>query len=110
MTAQPDGLFVVQSQLAIAIGRLHADAPRLSDVVVARRMAAIERRATEHGLVALATCARRGMYAAGSPGYRTALTCHLERMEDAAACRPLDEAGSTAMMGAIMAAIAVRLA
>ncbi|CAA9481636.1 MAG: hypothetical protein AVDCRST_MAG91-45 [uncultured Sphingomonadaceae bacterium] len=106
MKPQPDGLLIIQGRLAQAIDRLHADAPRMSDKVVGRALAAIERQATEHGLGPLAAVTRRGMYRVQSPGWRTALACHLERMEDACRCRPRDEAGTAA----IMASIAVRLA
>ena len=106
MQHETDGLTLVRSRLAEAVDRLSREAPRLSDRLVARRVAAIESEASAHGMGPLAAVARRGMYAAGAPGFRTALACHLERMEDAIGCRPLDEAGTAA----IMAAIAVRLA
>ena len=106
MKPQPDAIRVIQSQLAAAVERLQVDAPRLSDARVGQRLAAIEASATEHGMGPLARIARAGMYRARTPGYRTVLACHLERMEDAARCRPLDEAGTAA----IMASIAVRLA
>ena len=102
----PSGLAIVRTRLSAAIAELGADARRMPDRDVARAMAAIERVAIEHGMKPLAAVARAGMHAAKGPGHRTALACHLERMEDAAACRPLDAAGTTA----IMAAIAVRLA
>lgn len=106
MNAQTDGMRIIQSRLADAVERLHAEAPRLSDAAVRVRMGAIERQALEHGMTPLARVARAGMCAAARPGHRTALARHLERMEDAAGCRPLDEAGTAA----IMASIAVRLA
>lgn len=106
MTAPTDGMLIIQGRLSQAVAALHANAPRMSDATIARRMAAIERVAAEHGMTPLAKVARAGRHAAAAPGYRTALARHLERMEDAIACRPLDEAGTAA----IMAAIAVRLA
>lgn len=106
MKPQPDGMLIIQGQLSHAIATLHAGAGRMSDATIARRMAAIEDKAAEHGLTPLARVARAGRCAAASPGYRTALAHHLERMEDAVGCRPLDEAGTAA----IMASIALRLA
>ena len=106
MKPTADGMLIIQSRLADAVERLQADAPRLSDAAMGARMAAIEAQATEHGLHPLAAVARRGMYAARMPGGRTALACHLERMEDAMGCRAVDEAGTAA----IMASIALRLA
>lgn len=106
MRPTPDGMLIIQGRLADAVERLRADAPRLGQADVAARMAAIEAQATEHGMTPLAAVARRGMYAAQAPGGRTALACHLERMEDAAGCRAVDEAGTAA----IMASIALRLA
>ena len=106
MKPQQDAICIIQSRLADAVAELHAGMRRMPDSVVARRMASIERVATEHGMTPLAAVTRAGMYAAQNPGYRTALACHLERMEDAAACRPMDTAGTSA----IMATIALRLA
>ncbi|HZF44048.1 MAG TPA: hypothetical protein VEZ48_11645 [Sphingomonadaceae bacterium] len=106
MTAPTDGLLMIQSQLSQAVAALYANAPRMTDAAVARRMEAIERKATEYGLTPLAEVARAGRHAAGAPGYRTALAQHLERMDDAIGCRPLDDAATAA----IMASIALRLA
>jgi len=106
MTAPADGLLIIQSQLSQAVAALYASAPRMSDAAVARRMEAIERKAVEYGMIPLAKVARAGRRAAGVAGYRTALARHLERMDDAIGCQPLDEAATAA----IMASIALRLA
>ena len=106
MRQELDGLTLVRSRLADAVDRLERDAPRLSDRLVARRIAAIESEASAYGMSPLAAVARHGLHAAALPGFRTSLACHLERMEDAIGCRPLDRAGTDA----IMASIALRLA
>lgn len=106
MKPQPDAMMIIQSRLSEAVGRLRADAPRLGDAAIARRLDAIGRTAREHGMTPLCEVTRRSMGACGLPGYRTAIARHLERMDDAIGCRALDEAGTAA----IMASIAVRLA
>lgn len=106
MTAPTDGLLMIQSQLSQAVAALCAASPRMSDEAIARRMEAIERKAAEYGMTPLASVARAGRRAAAAPGYRTALARHLERMEDAIGCQPVDEAATAA----IMASIALRLA
>ena len=106
MTAPTDGLLILQSQLSQAVAALYEGSPQMSDAAVARRMEAIERKACEYGMMPLAHVARAGRHAAGAPGYRTALARHLERMDDAIGCRPVDEAATAA----IMASIALRLA
>ncbi len=60
MTAPTDGLLIIQGRLSQAVAALHANAPRMSDATIARRMAAIERVAAEHGMTPLAKAKPRG--------------------------------------------------
>lgn len=105
MDAQSDGMSVIRSQLCQAVLRLEAESKHMTDAAVAARMGEIERVATEHGLTSLARVARGGAHAVHGPGRRHALTCHLERMEDAIDCTGHQGEAATAML----ASIAIRL-
>lgn len=96
---------VIRSQLCAAVLRLEAESKHMTDASVAARMGEIERIATEYGLSSLARVARGGAHAVHGPGRKHALACHLERMEDAIGCTPLDNDATAA----IMASIAIRL-
>ncbi|MBA2771952.1 MAG: hypothetical protein H0U34_08065 [Sphingomonas sp.] len=98
-----DTLDQVRRQLGERIAELNRRAARLSPLDIHAQMDAIRTIAAANGLAALEALAHCSSQLALLPGYRVALRCCMERMDEALESRQRSDAT------AILAALAVRL-
>ncbi|MEO6433009.1 MAG: hypothetical protein ABIO29_03395 [Sphingomicrobium sp.] len=96
-------LSLTRRQIDEQIAEVRSNMPRLSPIDLHVRMDAIRALACECGVPALESLARTTSQLALLPGHRVAMTCALEHVEEAFACR--SEQDTTAML----AALALRL-
>lgn len=94
-----DPLAHVRTQVGLRIAEIRDAGPRLSPMALHSRMDAIRKLASENGLAALESLARRTAQLALLPGHRVTMQSCLEHVDEAIDCR--SPADCTAMLAAL---------
>jgi len=94
-----DPLAHVRTQVGLRIAEIRDAGPRLSPMALHSRMDAIRKLASENGLAALESLARRTAQLALLPGHRVSMQSCLEHVEEAFDCR--SDRDCTAMLAAL---------
>ena len=98
-----DPLAQVRTQVASRVAEIRNAGPKLSPLALHARMDAIRQLASDHGLGALETLARRTAQLALLPGHRVSMQSCLDHVDEALDCH--SDRDCTAML----AALAIRL-